>query len=160
MRFSLVYKKYTGVEVYIGSGIIGDPIFFFFKQKTAYDVRISDCSSDVCSSDLLVSPGLTAPVHVDRLGPADVPGLSDSGGLVHVGLHLAFVAAALGRTGPEPVVLADAVFLRALVLDAERELPLVREADGTATLYARSPDGGWVQIGRAHVRTQVTNAHH
>src|SRR3546814_2506282 len=27
---------------------------FFFKQKTAYDVRISDWSSDVCSSDLLV----------------------------------------------------------------------------------------------------------
>src|SRR3546814_4189523 len=26
--------------------------FFFFKQKTAYEMRISDCSSDVCSSDL------------------------------------------------------------------------------------------------------------
>src|SRR3546814_5252721 len=29
-------------------------IFFFFKQKTAYEMRISDWSSDVCSSDLLV----------------------------------------------------------------------------------------------------------
>src|SRR3546814_1783507 len=28
--------------------------FFFFKQKTAYDMRISDWSSDVCSSDLRV----------------------------------------------------------------------------------------------------------
>src|SRR3546814_2003160 len=28
--------------------------FFFFKQKTAYDVRISDWSSDVCASDLLL----------------------------------------------------------------------------------------------------------
>src|SRR3546814_3824631 len=28
--------------------------FFFFKQKTAYEMRISDWSSDVCSSDLLV----------------------------------------------------------------------------------------------------------
>src|SRR3546814_18212038 len=27
-------------------------VFFFFKQKTAYDMRISDWSSDVCSSDL------------------------------------------------------------------------------------------------------------
>src|SRR3546814_8230102 len=27
-------------------------IIFFFKQKTAYEVRISDWSSDVCSSDL------------------------------------------------------------------------------------------------------------
>src|SRR3546814_7773229 len=33
---------YSNVVVYI----------FFFKQKTAYEVRISDWSSDVCSSDL------------------------------------------------------------------------------------------------------------
>src|SRR3546814_3511250 len=30
--------------------------FFFFKQKTAYEMRISDWSSDVCSSDLLPEP--------------------------------------------------------------------------------------------------------
>src|SRR3546814_4290685 len=29
-----------------------DVTFFFFKQKTAYEMRISDWSSDVCSSDL------------------------------------------------------------------------------------------------------------
>src|SRR3546814_10013263 len=29
-------------------------MFFFFKQKTAYEMRISDWSSDVCSSDLVV----------------------------------------------------------------------------------------------------------
>src|SRR3546814_8999772 len=29
-----------------------DMMWFFFKQKTAYDMRISDWSSDVCSSDL------------------------------------------------------------------------------------------------------------
>src|SRR3546814_20404097 len=29
-------------------------VFFFFKQKTAYEMRISDWSSDVCSSDLSV----------------------------------------------------------------------------------------------------------
>src|SRR3546814_9300328 len=29
-------------------------VFFFFKQKTAYEMRISDWSSDVCSSDLNV----------------------------------------------------------------------------------------------------------
>src|SRR3546814_3093153 len=32
-------------------------IFFFFKQKTAYEMRISDWSSDVCSSDLPVGIG-------------------------------------------------------------------------------------------------------
>src|SRR3546814_14798266 len=31
--------------------------FFFFKQKTAYEMRISDWSSDVCSSDLVVVAG-------------------------------------------------------------------------------------------------------
>src|SRR3546814_7114785 len=31
--------------------------FFFFKQKTAYEMRISDWSSDVCSSDLLDAIG-------------------------------------------------------------------------------------------------------
>src|SRR3546814_6300751 len=30
-------------------------IFFFFKQKTEYEMRISDWSSDVCSSDLEIS---------------------------------------------------------------------------------------------------------
>src|SRR3546814_1608391 len=36
--------------------------FFFFKQKTAYEMRISDWSSDVCSSDLF----LAAHVAADR----------------------------------------------------------------------------------------------
>src|SRR3546814_6264026 len=31
---------------------VGCVVFFFFKQKTAYEMRISDWSSDVCSSDL------------------------------------------------------------------------------------------------------------
>src|SRR3546814_16753518 len=36
-------------------------VFFFFKQKTAYEMRISDWSSDVCSSDLAEeSPGWRA----------------------------------------------------------------------------------------------------
>src|SRR3546814_1670777 len=32
--------------------LVCDYCFFFFKQKTAYEMRISDWSSDVCSSDL------------------------------------------------------------------------------------------------------------
>src|SRR3546814_13627788 len=37
-------------------------MFFFFKQKTAYEMRISDWSSDVCSSDL-----------ADKVHPIDSP---------------------------------------------------------------------------------------
>src|SRR3546814_3528938 len=35
-------------------------LFFFFKQKTAYEMRISDWSSDVCSSDLPQVGGIVA----------------------------------------------------------------------------------------------------
>src|SRR3546814_5326130 len=41
--------------------------FFFFKQKTAYEMRISDWSSDVCSSDL---------TPVTNVPPALLQGLS------------------------------------------------------------------------------------
>src|SRR3546814_7961473 len=40
-------------------------IVFFFKQKTAYEMRISDWSSDVCSSDLS-NDRYTARPHVDQ----------------------------------------------------------------------------------------------
>src|SRR3546814_2693931 len=35
-------------------------VFFFFKQKTAYEMRISDWSSDVCSSDLFAAVAVPA----------------------------------------------------------------------------------------------------
>src|SRR3546814_4568752 len=48
-------------------------MFFFFKQKTAYEMRISDWSSDVCSSDLHIIAGdafehiaaIAVDVHLD-----------------------------------------------------------------------------------------------
>src|SRR3546814_7055829 len=49
--------------------------FFFFKQKTAYEVRISDWSSDVCSSDLQISATVAAGIRSLLLEflPADQP---------------------------------------------------------------------------------------
>src|SRR3546814_6815103 len=45
--------------------------FFFFKQKTAYEMRISDWSSDVCSSDLsAASPASGVPPQSDGAAPA------------------------------------------------------------------------------------------
>src|SRR3546814_6701011 len=43
--------------------------FFFFKQKTAYEIRISDWSSDVCSSDL--GPAIAGCYHSHPCGPAE-----------------------------------------------------------------------------------------
>src|SRR3546814_15083754 len=42
-------------------------VFFFFKQKTAYEMRISDWSSDVCSSDLFPRTMDLAAVHPSAL---------------------------------------------------------------------------------------------
>src|SRR3546814_12523616 len=44
--------------------------FFFFKQKTAYEMRISDWSSDVCSSDLDETGDAAAAEGGSALGPA------------------------------------------------------------------------------------------
>src|SRR3546814_9098138 len=42
--FTYIFYVYSCIRYFL--------LFFFFKQKTAYDMRISDWSSDVCSSDL------------------------------------------------------------------------------------------------------------
>src|SRR3546814_2985209 len=60
---------------------------FFFKQKTAYEMRISDWSSDVCSSDLVGRDGVDGPgqhlgghrVHADAAGEE---GVDELGGRV------------------------------------------------------------------------------
>src|SRR3546814_17768026 len=43
-------------------------LFVFFKQKTAYEMRISDWSSDVCSSDLFIAQIIDGRDRGDRLG--------------------------------------------------------------------------------------------
>src|SRR3546814_3342875 len=59
--------------------------FFFYKQKTAYEMRISDWSSDVCSSDL-VEEGQTqtpdGPRHFRPQLPGDFQGDNQAGGIV------------------------------------------------------------------------------
>src|SRR3546814_8240451 len=50
-------------------------LFFFFKQKTAYEMRISDWSSDVCSSDLKRMPPFS---FLKRLWPRSERALTDS----------------------------------------------------------------------------------
>src|SRR3546814_11734693 len=70
---------------------------FFFKQKTAYEMRISDWSSDVCSSDL--------PPVVARSGycAPDRSGCNSSG----VDMILAVVLALAAQANPEPEIVMD-----------------------------------------------------
>src|SRR3546814_11703662 len=48
-------------------------VIFFCKQKTAYEVRISDWSSDVCSSDLYGGDSMTRKTHAATRKPAALP---------------------------------------------------------------------------------------
>src|SRR3546814_3821435 len=65
-------------------------LFFCFKQKTAYEMRISDWSSDVCSSDL--ERGVDLAEGRDGLG--DI-GLGDAdAGVLHVQHHAPLLAVA------------------------------------------------------------------
>src|SRR3546814_3362137 len=41
---------------------------FFFKQNTAYEMRISDWSSDVCSSDLIIDREVQSDAAIPELG--------------------------------------------------------------------------------------------
>src|SRR3546814_8134866 len=67
-------------------------VFFFFKQRTAYEMRISDWSSDVCSSDL---PVMQNPLLLsERATDAARSGNS-------VGARRAY---RLGHTGSKPIL--------------------------------------------------------
>src|SRR3546814_6265766 len=59
--------------------------FFFFKQKTAYEMRISDWSSDVCSSDLLVQTQLQYYLEL-RLNKARQMLMQTSKSIIQIGL--------------------------------------------------------------------------
>src|SRR3546814_12731833 len=70
-------------------------LFFFFKQKPAYELRISDWSSDVCSSDLRRS---SRPSYTQRIPPAVkrvLPPRSASGARSRTSTCAPFCAAAL-----------------------------------------------------------------
>src|SRR3546814_9538119 len=58
--------------------------FFFFKQKTAYEMRISDWSSDVCSSDLVARRHAHAVDRIDELGERG-GGFHQEGGAIILG---------------------------------------------------------------------------
>src|SRR3546814_5306039 len=64
-------------------------LFYFIKQKTAYDMRISDWSSDVCSSDLLILRYCEAQTHelaaIDRI-------MVDARSCRHAGFEQQFAA--------------------------------------------------------------------
>src|SRR3546814_9255037 len=91
--------------------LCGSSIFFFFKQKTAYERRISDWSSDVCSSDLRDQPAVQAS-HAKAVGLGHVRS-DESDRLEPIGRGACRVEAvkrdphppAIGSTGDKPFTL-------------------------------------------------------
>src|SRR3546814_16795638 len=136
-------------------------LWFFFKQKTAYEIRISDWSSDVCSSDLLAAVRPVAAVgdEVDaelalggldhRVGVArrDVVALGVELEVVNQGFHRALHLGAPRRRDLviRNLPLAGRHLLDALALDAH-DLAHPLDADeiraGTGAVY--DEPGEWV----------------
>src|SRR3546814_5482530 len=67
--------------------------FFFFKQKTAYEMRISDWSSDVCSSDLKVAvDDVIAVIETDKVSRSNVWLLVEGCELIMRGVCVLYVS--------------------------------------------------------------------
>src|SRR3546814_8580549 len=75
--------------------------FFFFKQKTAYEMRISDGSSVVCSSELPFGTPFMKPLklHTDRLFPAE-PRTRDIARALHATVRDLPIVSPHGHTDP------------------------------------------------------------
>src|SRR3546814_5201201 len=108
---------------------------FFFKQNTAYEMRISDWSSDVCSSDLLQSAPHRADPPCPFFGPCGGCALQ----------HLEASAYAAWKEEQ----LAVALQRRGLVADTLH--PLRRVAPGRRRRITWSAKRTAREIGRAHV---------
>src|SRR3546814_4159549 len=108
--------------------------FFFFKQKTAYEMRISDWSSDVCSSDLELEQALRTRGDAVEVRNAGVSGETTQGGLQ----RLAFTLDGLPRK-PDLVLLGLGAndMLRGLdPAQSDRNLRAMRSEEHTSELQS------------------------
>src|SRR3546814_18728004 len=124
--------------------------FFFFKQKTAYEMRISDWSSDVCSSDLL------GPVQDDQI----VSGAEDSGATKAQAEGNAAALSILSEDGRTGLIAAEFDVDTPMEIEPARQ-DQVKDAMGSATAARATPQptghqnrrtAGRVRMGRKGVR--------
>src|SRR3546814_1910179 len=121
--------------------------FFFVKQKTAYEMRISDWSSDVCSSDLP-----EAATALRRRGHQH----ARSGAVPCLGARVD--DRAHGRVPEDGRI--QAAFGQSGVAAERDPIAVAERARGDLDHHICGPGIAQVhQIGRAHVWTPVTNAH-
>src|SRR3546814_4678072 len=140
---------------------VDDSLFFCFKQKTAYEMRISDWSSDECSSDLWRAGNPTLAWHAvtrdnrNYDNPPHVLPMTEDSSITHrayIEIRAALISCRLAPSS------------RLNIAQLQREIGVsqaaVREAlsrltaQGLATIERNS------EIGRETVCTPVTNAQH
>src|SRR3546814_12083493 len=122
--------------------------FFFFKQKTAYEMRISDWSSDVCSSDLQAASGSDEVRFSDNgiaLGPDGTIYFTES---ATDGLYMKQPGGTVVQLASEDEVAADIgesdVELEGLVFEPDGFLYVI---DGSSnSLLSVDPDPGKAQV--------------
>src|SRR3546814_5804096 len=119
-------------------------MFLFFKQKTAYELRISDWSSDVCPSDLLGSQVWTVAgvFHSGDAMDSEVWGDADVvANTYRRGSTRSSVTARLENPG------AFKQFKAALAADPRLDV----DASTTLEYFSKQSEGMTKEIGRAHV---------
>src|SRR3546814_10009316 len=109
-------------------------LFFFFKQKTAYEMRISDWSSDVCSSDLtFLCMKYQILAMIERGTKGSIVNTASAAGVVGVPMHGEYVGAKHAVVGLTRVAAADygkhGIRVNALVPGAVRTPMLQRAMD-------------------------------
>src|SRR3546814_8327180 len=110
--------------------------FFFFKQKTAYEMRISDWSSDVCSSDIPSGAALSA-VHLSRGPNALLMSLGSVATLASISASAS--GSAIGHV--RPIVLRDGAVpligpAAATAAATASRLPVARSEEHTSELQS------------------------
>src|SRR3546814_1144764 len=101
--------------------------FFFFKQKTAYEMRISDWSSDVCSSDLVRQSDVPAADDVRGDLPGRGAGVAGVGGGAAQSADVAGAGVRVGDAAwPASLLKAGPVRDRSSTIDAH---PLFRRSE-------------------------------
>src|SRR3546814_4957815 len=107
-------------------------LFFFFKQKTAYEMRISDWSSDVCSSDL--STALLAD-FITIIAISVLAGIVVRGGMAGASGSFLLVGAAAAAIWLLPPLFAR---ISSRQLDNRTSLPIVRASAALLFLDRKS----------------------
>src|SRR3546814_8530316 len=100
--------------------------FFFFKQKTAYEMRISDWSSDVCSSDLAANNVPSGSISLFEVpGAFEIPLHAKK--LAQTGRYAAIVACGFVVDGGiyRHEFVADAVIGALMAVQLETEVPVI-----------------------------------